>query len=221
MSLEAIRKSIIEEAEAKAKAERQAAEAEAAKILKEAKDRADSLLKEAEEEARREAERMRMEAEAGLETERNSAILESKGRVIEEALKHVRKEVEDRIRSEGMGKILNAALKQFSEVYQGSDFVIKTNKKNVALVKDKGTVEAGDVDGFVLSTPDGRIALNATVASIVDNRIDGIRKMVANELFPKAIENRMEKAAAKSVARPRKGGRSRPSKALKKQKPRG
>ena len=195
MSLEAIRKSILGEAESKAKAEQSEADAQAAAIIKDAESRAKDILKQAEEEARREEGRMRLEASSGLETERNSMVIEAKSKVIESILDQVRKEVARRVREEGMEKVLKSGLRQFAEVYQGSDFVIRTNKTNAAIAKGKHTVEIDNVDGFIISTPDRKIALNATVDAIVEGSIDEIRKMVADEVFSGSAERRIERAA--------------------------
>jgi vacuolar-type H+-ATPase subunit E/Vma4 len=195
MSLEAIRKSILGEAESKAKAEQSEADAQAAAIIKDAEDRAKGILKQAEEEARHEEGRMRLEASSGLETERNSMVIEAKSKVIESILDQVRKEVARRVREEGMEKVLKSGLKQFAEVYQGSDFVIRTSKRNAAMVKGKHTIEVDNVDGFIISTPDRKIALNATVDAIVESSIDEIRKMVADEVFSGSAERKIERAA--------------------------
>ncbi len=222
MSLEAIRKSILGEAESKAKAEQSEAESEAAKIVREAQERAKSILKQAEDDARREEERMRLEATAGLETERNAMIIEAKGKVVEQALGQVRGDVERKVRQEGMEKILKSGLKQFGSVYPGNDFVVRTSKGNASLVKGKQKVEIASVDGFVLTTPDRKIALNATVDSIVNDSMDDIRKMVADEIFSGSAErkieraaNAMEKKSKKTIAKEK----TRPKKAKKAAKP--
>lgn len=196
MSLEAIRKSILSEAEAKAKAERGEADAEAERIVSGAHEKAKATFKQAQDEARLEGERMRREAAAGLETERNTMVIEAKGKVVEQALGRVRSEIEREIEKEDLERILKAGIKQFSEV-SGGEMVVRTSKRNAALIKGKYKVEYADVDGFVLCTPDKRIALNATVDSVVDRSLDEVRKMVAGEAFT----GREEKMIAKATNR--------------------
>ena len=227
MSLEAIRKSILGEAEAKAKAEQSEADSEAAKIVRDAQERAKAILTQAEDEARREEERMRLEAAAGLETERNAMVIEAKGKVIEHFLGQVREDISRRVRQEGMEKILKSSLKQFASVYPGNDFVVRTSKKNASLVKGRQKVEVASVDGFVIATPDRKIALNATVDSVVDGNMDDIRKMVADEIFSgsagrkiehatDAMERKSEKSMVKGKARPKKSKKAaKPAKARK------
>ncbi len=209
MSLDAIRKSILGEAESKVKEEQGEADAEAERIVKEAQARAKEILKRGEDAARREEERMRLEAAAGLETERNTLVIEAKGRVVEQALAQVRREVERRVRADGLERILKSGVKQFAEASGGAEYVVRTSKRNASLVKGKQKVEYGDVDGFILSTPDGKLSLNATVETVVEYGIDGIRRMVADELFSGSAERKIERAASAIGKRGDKAGSGR------------
>ncbi len=199
MSLDAIRKSIIAEAASKVSAIEGEAEAESSRIVKEAQDNASGIAKRAEEEAKAEALRMKKEGEAGLESETASMITEARGAVVERVLRSVRSGVEKSLAKERMGDILKRSLKQFTVLTGSTDVIIKTNKKNARLVNGSGyKVEYGDIDGFVLYTPDRKIALNATAESIVDREMDHIRKIVSDELFPGSTGKVLQRRAAKA-----------------------
>ena len=179
MSLDAINKSILSDAGAKASAIDSDAGKESARILKEAEDRAKAILKEAEREAQAEAERLRREAQAGAETEANSILLEAKGEAVERALKKVVNQVESTLSRDYAKKLFDSGLKQFKEI-SGPRMTIKTSKKNAALFKDgKYNVEYADIDGFMFYTEDGKIALNATVQNIADKEKDVARKFIS------------------------------------------
>ncbi len=196
MSLEAIRKSILGEAESKAKAEQSEASSEAEKMVKEAESKAKALLKQAEAEAKAEETRMRNEAAAGLETERNAMVIEAKGKVVEKVLDSVKGQVERNIKSSNMDRMFKAAMKQFSELGDADDAVIRTSKKNAALMKGRHNVEYTNVDGFVISTDDGKISLNATVDALVEGKTEEIRKIVSEEVFTGSQEKKIAKATS-------------------------
>ncbi len=219
MSLEAIRKNILAEAEGKAKAISAEASSEADAISSEAEVRAGSIVKNASEDAKREVERLWKESDAGLETEKNTMIVEARGAVLEHALKTVRSEAQRSLERENLQGILKSGLKQFSAVTGGSDAVIRTSKKNASLLNGRSNkVEYGDVDGFIISTPDGKISLNATVESIVDRELDTIRKLVADEIFTPSEERRIAQASKNISARPVGSKKSVPAKGQKSMK---
>ncbi len=186
MSLDAIRKSIVGDAEAKASAIDAEADSEAKRIVHDAEARAKEAIKSAEHEAEAEAERMRKEAVAGAETEANSIMLEAKGEAVERSLSSVASRLEPELARHGMKKILDSSIRQFKQIGVAEAFRIKTSKKNAQLLKgSKFDVEYADVDGFVICSLDGSVALNATVGSIVDRERDDARKLISQEMFGK------------------------------------
>lgn len=199
MSLDAIKKTIISEAEEKASDIESEGTKQAHAITKEAEDKAAQILKDAELNAKKEAERMHKEAQAGAEMEANSMLLEAKGDVIERSLKKVLSEAEDDISKNEMKAILNQSIKQFKEISGGS-FTIKTGKKNADLLKNTAyQVEYGDVDGFMLYTDHGKIALNATVSKIVEKQADNARKLIEKEVFGESKQSAPKKKVAVMV----------------------
>ncbi len=152
MSLDAIRKTIISEAEAKASEIESEGNKEAHRIIKEAEDSAKEIIKNAQLDAQKEAERLHKEALAGADMEANSMLLEARGEVVERSLKKVLSEAEDEISKNSMKKILEQSIKQFKEI-SGGNFTIKTSKKNESLLKKTAyEVEYAEVDGFMLYT---------------------------------------------------------------------
>lgn len=196
MSLDAINKSILSDAEARVSAIDSDAGKESARIVREAEEKAKAILKAAEHEAQAEAERLRKEAEAGAETEANSILLEARGEAVERALKKVVSQVESTLSRDYAKKLFDSGLKQFKEI-AGSRMVIKTAKKNAALFKDgKYNVEYADINGFMFYTEDGKIALNATVQNIADKEKDVARKFISRELFSESAARPRAKAPA-------------------------
>ncbi len=201
MSLDAIKKSILSDAQAKASAIDSEASSESKRIVKEAEEKAKGILSRADLEAKAEADRLVKEARAGAETEANSMILEARGIAIERALKSVSSNVEKTISHEYSKKLFESGLSQFRDVSNSTPKVI-TSKKNANLLKGtKFGVEYSEIDGFIFSTDDGRIRLNASVGSVVEKSLDGARKLISKELFgehatPKSRPARKQKSTS-------------------------
>lgn len=199
MSLDAIKKSILSDAESKASAIDAEAESEVRLILKEAEDRSVALIKKAEHDAKAESDRLAKEVQAGAETEANSLMLEAKGAAIERALNKVTEQAERTLSRDYSKKLFDNGLKQF-KVVSNSDAVIKTGKRNAAMFKNsKYNVEYADIDGFMFYTEDRKIALNATVPSMVDKEKDVARKFISRELFSEGGSRSKPKKTAKAA----------------------
>ncbi len=208
MSLDAIKKSILSEAGARASAIDDEASSEAKRILKEADERAKSIIGRAERDAKAEAERLAKESQAGAETEASAMMLEAKGAAVERALKKVSAQVERAVSKDYSKKLLDSGLKQFKEI-SGDSPVIRTAKRNAGMLKGgKYRVEYEDIDGFILSTEDGKISLNATVQSVVGKSLDGARRLISKELFGEARKTQARAPKAKAKApKPKKARR--------------
>jgi V/A-type H+-transporting ATPase subunit E len=208
MSLDAIKKSILSDAEARASAMDGDADSEARRILKEADEKAKTILKDAELAAAAESERLRKEAQASAETEANSILLEAKGEAVERALKKVVSQAERTLSKDYAKRLFDSGLRQFKEI-SGPRMVIKTSKKNAAMFRGgKYNVEYADISGFMFYTEDGKIALNATIPNIVDKEKDVARKFISRELFA-------ETGTRPGVKRVHAGKAGRPKKAAK------
>ncbi|MDE1860643.1 MAG: hypothetical protein KGH72_02890 [Candidatus Micrarchaeota archaeon] len=207
MTLDAIRKSIIDDAHAKAAKAESEASKEADRIIAEAEQKAKAILKKANEDADSDAERVGMEMKASSETESNSMLLEAKAQAVEHSLDDVMKLADSELTKSGMERILKAGMKQFAEISGSSDMIVKTSKKNAGLLKNAKNVEYEDIDGFLFSTGDGKVVLNATVGSISQREADAARKLVAEELFGARQRERARVAPVKVAARKRKTAR--------------
>jgi vacuolar-type H+-ATPase subunit E/Vma4 len=204
MSLDAIRKSILSDAEAKASAVDSEAAAESKRILQEAEEKAKSILKAAEHAAQAEAERRRSEARAGAETEANSIILGARGDAVERELKRVTARAEALLSRDYPRKLFDSGLKQFKDIAD-SGFTIKTSKKNAGVLKGgKYNVEYADIDGFVFSTDDGTVSLNATAQSILEREKDFARGLVSSDLYGRPKASRAAPRPGKKTLRPKK-----------------
>lgn len=208
MPLETLRKSITKEAEEKSAEIVKEAEKEASRIIREAEEQAKEMKKAADAEAEKEAQRLRKEGESGTEIEASSMLLEARDTATERALQKSLGRLRDELSKKTMKKVLDQGMKQFAElVGSGSAIVIKTAKQNADIVKGMGhKIEYTDIDGFIICSPDGKIALNATVSSIIEGQAENARRIIGAELFgERASEPRSPAKAPVRVSRPRKG----------------
>jgi V/A-type H+-transporting ATPase subunit E len=208
MPLETLRKSITKEAEEKSAEIVKEAEKEASRIIREAEEQAKEMKKAADAEAEKEAQRLRKEGESGTEIEASSMLLEARDTATERALQKSLGRLRDELSKKTMKKVLDQGMKQFAElVGSGSAIVIKTAKQNADIVKGMGhKIEYTDIDGFIICSPDGKIALNATVSSIIEGQAENARRIIGAELFgERASEPRSSAKAPVRVSRPRKG----------------
>lgn len=184
MSLDSIKKDILSEAESKARAEEKAGSDEAASILSEARKRASEILKAAKAEAEHESERLRQENDAGLEIEAGTILNEARGLVVEKAVKELKELVDKELMRSQAEKLLKRAAKEFSETIGSEDFAIRTRKSNASLLRNiEGRREYADIDGFVLVSDDGRMAMRIVPSEITDKYMDVLRKNVSARLF--------------------------------------
>ncbi len=208
MPLETLKKSITKEAEEKSAAIVEEAEKEASRIIKEAEEQAKEIKRVADAEAEKEAQRLRKEGESGTEIEASSMLLEAKNIAIERALQKSIGMLRGELSKKAMKKVLDQGIKQFAEVIgSNSAMVIKTAKQNADIVKGMGhKVEYADIDGFILCSPDGKIALNATADSIIEGQAENARRFIEAELFgEKASELQKPMRAAARAPRSRQG----------------
>ena len=184
MALDAIKKSILDEADSRSAAIAEESERQADAVMKEASERSKQIIRSAEADSAREVERLRRESASGVDMEVNAILLDARGRALERALKAAIGKVASAVEKGGMERILESSVKQFSSMIGSDDILVRTSKKNAPLLKGKGyEVEYADVDGFMLYTRDGKVALNATVRSIVDGELDYARRAIDSELF--------------------------------------
>lgn len=184
MGLESIRKNILKDAAEKSAEISGEASGEASRIRKEASEKAKSMRKAAEAEAVAEAERLRKEAEAGTGMEANSMLLAARGEVIERSLPRVMSEVRAELSKNYMKKIFDSGMRQFSQIAGKEEMMVKTSKKNAELLKNfAGYVRYESVNGFIFSTKDGKVSLDAEIDGIMKKQEDYARKEVGTVLF--------------------------------------
>lgn len=216
MPLDAIRKRILSDSEAKAEGIRGEAEAEARKILSEARSRAKEIEKQAEAEAQSESMRLQKESEASLEIERNSILLEARGAAIEREAQGLTRNVKSILSKDYLPSLLKSGAKQFAAA-SDEKFIVRTKKRNSKLVESLRLTPKYDEteQGFVLESQDGKMRLIISPDSLIENNGDSIRKEISGLLFGKS-----KIAAEKKEKRqkPMKKARKTAKKAMKKKK---
>lgn len=185
MTLDAIRKSILDEAEENASSMEKESSKEAERIINDAESRAKQIMKDAEKDAEREAERLRKESKAAAEIEAGSMLLQAQGEAIERAVGETMEQLAKEARKANMRKLVEQAIREFAEASGGREIVVRAGKKYADMVKgvDARVEYDNDVDGFVLSTSDSKISLNATVESLLESQSDAARRLAYDELF--------------------------------------
>ncbi len=207
MSLESITRKILEDARARAAAiDKEAKDAEDS-IIGEAREKARSILEQGKSDASAEAARIAAEAKAGAEIEANALLLEARGSATERELQGVLDIARRELVKNRMAAILESSVKQFKRLNSGMP-KIAADRRSAALLKGRGySMEQGSADGFVLSSSDGSLSLDATVDSIVRHEADAARGLVSAELFKghgpgKRSEGRPRRAKSKVPAKP-------------------
>ncbi len=218
MTLEAIRKSLEKEAGSKASDMEKEASAEAERIISDAKQRAKQVANEIEARAANEMEKMQMESRASADIEAGAMLLEAQGEAVERSLRNVMSALSKEIGKTDMKKLLEKGLKEFEKSYGSRGLIISVSKKNAAIAKGLGAkVEYMDDNGFVITTEDGKIALNASAESLLASEKGSARSLVYEGLFgkphahvPSAVRKKNTKkvrARTKAKGKKRKKGR--------------
>jgi vacuolar-type H+-ATPase subunit E/Vma4 len=199
MSLDSIRKSILSESQAKARAIDSEAEASSRKIIQEADSEAERLIKAAEDEARREAERILREGVAGAQVEASSKVIEAKSRVLQNELESVMSNLAKIISEKHMKDVLHEAMKQYASTGEDpKSAVIASSRENEHIAKSAGVKhEVADISGFTIRNKDGSVTLDATVESVISKVKEDALRLIDADLFGKPAEPERRKAATK------------------------
>ena len=193
MSLNELRNEIEKEAKGSVSSIRKEGSDEEKRILKEADEKAKEILKEAELEAEAIRERIRKEGDANIEMERRSILLRAREEVLEKEISKIRERIESEAKK-NYEKILDDAIKRFSQIVQKKEMVVYTGKENMKILKEHGIGgEYEDIDGFVLSSKDNSVSLDATIQHMVESNIDSVKNFALNSFFGELPEARKEK----------------------------
>ncbi|MDE1851949.1 MAG: hypothetical protein KGH69_04665 [Candidatus Micrarchaeota archaeon] len=222
MSLEEIRKGILSDAESRADEIGKQADSEVEAIVSEAKKKAKEITAKAEEEAKAQAERVRKENDASLDIQADTITAEAKGAVIEKAVKELMHLVEKELVKNQMGAVVKKAAKEFAELTGSSEMTIRARKSSASMLKDvECKREYADVDGFVIVSEDGKMAMRIDPEGIADKYIDVLRKNASATVFKERRQSAPKRTAkAKSSNAPRKAQKKAVKKAAKKSKKR-
>jgi V/A-type H+-transporting ATPase subunit E len=184
MSLEEIRKSIDREAKLRADSIREEGEAEAAAILKAARLSAAELLKAAEAGADKEAERIGREQASGAQMEASSMLVAAKEEVLERHMEQLKKGIAAQLSANRLDKVLAGAAKQFARFSPKGEMVVRTGKKNAALVRKLGyDAVAGEEGQLSVESRDGGISIDASPEGLAEMSAPEARTLLAARLW--------------------------------------
>jgi V/A-type H+/Na+-transporting ATPase subunit E len=184
MSLEEIRKSIDKDAESRADSIREEGASAAAAMIKEARARAAVILKAAKEDAEKEAERIKRERLSGVQMEISSMIFSAKESVLEKQMDGVKRRVASQLAGKRLEKVIAEAAKQFSKFAPEHQMVVRTGKKNAALVKKLGySVVLGAGDDLRLESKDGSVSIDASPNGLAERHGAEAKGLLAARLW--------------------------------------
>lgn len=182
MGLEALRAEIHQEAEKGRKNRLDAAKAEAADLVKKAEIEADVLLEQAKNRAQDEAKSLQSRLSAAR-LEGKKILAEAKDALVAYELASARKSVlsfvSDKRYPSWLKKSVEAGLNQM-----GKGAKVRVRKKDLPLLKKWG-MDAEETDcagGCIVTSPDGRIRVNATLDSVFESRIETLRQRIFEEI---------------------------------------
>ncbi|MDE1869413.1 MAG: V-type ATP synthase subunit E [Candidatus Micrarchaeota archaeon] len=218
MSLQEIKEQIVKDARKRAGAIDEEAKTESYRITAEAKAKAKTILEMSRQEIAKRAEAMRMEHNAGVEIERNNLVLLAKGGVVDSSSGAVRKGIVSIVMQKHYDKIVKKAISSAKDLTSGAELVIKADRESQKILSKLGYKSVPSSDkGVIIQTKDGSIKIDASVESMLSNKDEMIRSMIAEALFtekkaqhskqsstkPKKAK-KVVKKAAKKVAKKKK-----------------
>ena len=184
MSLEEIRKSIDKEATARSGSIEREGAAEAAAILKAARASAAEILRIAKSEAEKEAARVRHEQLSGVQMEVSSLVIAAKEQVLEHHMDGLTRNIATQLGGRSLNKIIAGAAKQFLKFSSNGKMVIRTGKKNSALVKKLGYEPVHGAEGELLvESRDGTISIDASPSGLAKMHSAEARALLAARLW--------------------------------------
>ncbi len=186
MEIEELTGAILEEANREAGSVVSAAEKEAKETVSREKRRLSEQLADAERDAKSFNESQHRERIAWARLEAKRVISEAKEAVVDDAIEDLfalmRKFPQDRRYPAYLKRLVKAGIAELGEP-RAVVHVRKADKKHLAGVK--ATVKA-DLDAFggaVVESSDGRVSINLTLASLLEERKELVRKRIYEALF--------------------------------------
>ncbi|MDE1825252.1 MAG: hypothetical protein KGH77_03250 [Candidatus Micrarchaeota archaeon] len=209
MSLHEIKERILKEAQLSADSTSEEGKNESSRILSEARERSKRIRDEAAKELALKIELMRREHGAGVEIERNNAMLLAREQVIDANLGSVRRAISTSIIRKGYDKVLRKALAAAKEISNGNDLFIVANKSlKPALEKMGYSVQLSSIEGVVIQSRNGSIKMDASVDTLLNNNMEMIKSAIAREVFggkvPKPAKQERKKPRAAKPKRAKK-----------------
>ncbi|GEM_PF-5542977 len=187
MSLEELRKSLLQEA----KAEGRRVTADAQKLseqrLDAAKAQAKAIVSEAVERAQRIAAAERNERQSAAALKAKKITSEAQGQVLAQGLEKIRKELGQFPSQKAEYEKLLKRLIGHAEKEIGKGAVVMVNSRDQALAKKHSKNVSGKAaqisGGAIAATADGSISVDGSLESIFSQKEEELRKLVYSEIF--------------------------------------
>ncbi len=187
MSLEELRKSLVQEAKAEAKRITSAAEKDAWQKLAEARAEAARIVSQAREKAGREAAAEKNERASAAQLRARKTLSEAQNRVLGQGLQKIWKEFSALPERKAEYEKLLKRLISHAEREIGKGAVVAVNARDQGLARkfSKNTSkQAAQISGgAVVSSADGTISVDSSLESVFGQNEDELRKLVYTEIF--------------------------------------
>ncbi|MGC8479607.1 MAG: hypothetical protein ACP5M9_02985 [Candidatus Micrarchaeia archaeon] len=156
---------------------------EQSSIIREARKKAEEIIKEAKQEASNLSESILSEAKAESESESNAII----AMAVESRISSAIADMQDTAIKALLNKekeIVKSAIKSFSKIVDIPSSTFESNKDNIELAKGFAKKLVNNkINGVILTSSDGSIVLDATVENILSSNIDKLRGVVQKNIL--------------------------------------
>ncbi|AJF59874.1 MAG: V-type ATP synthase subunit E [Candidatus Diapherotrites archaeon] len=190
MSLEGLRKSLVQEAKAEARKMISQAEKEAAAITAAAGENAKKTLAQAKKRAEEMAVAERSEVIGAAQLRARRITSDARNELVEKALSEIFGEMVKATESEDyekfMEKIITEAEKELGE--KAVVFVSSKDKKIAKKISKNVAPEDAEISGgAIIRTKDGSVSIDSSLEAIFENNRENSKKVIFNELFRKGV----------------------------------
>ncbi|MEK6958029.1 MAG: V-type ATP synthase subunit E family protein [archaeon] len=186
MSLENLKKAMIEEAKNEAKKITSEAEKEAKQNLSEAEKNAKEIVQKAREKTAKSIEAERKERASAAQLKAKRIVSEARNRVVEDAMQQVWGEFSESAKGKGYEKLLKKLIVQ-GEKELGEKAIVAVNKSDFGaakrISKNVSAKTAEISGGAIISSKSGEITIDNSLEAIFENSREDVGGMVYRELF--------------------------------------
>ncbi|MCR4368680.1 MAG: V-type ATP synthase subunit E [archaeon] len=188
MSLEDLRKKLIQEGKTQANKITSAAQKEAETTVASAQEEAKKIIAQSKEKAKKIAESERSERIGASQLRAKKIVSEAKNRLVEENLEKAWEELKKMPKSPGYEKFLKQLIIEAEkELSTSAKTMVQVNKEDLKIAKkhskNVSATPAQMHGGAIISTKDGKITIDNSLEAIFEHKKEGLRGIAFKALF--------------------------------------